>query len=90
VNAVAEVAAALAILISTAEMVALVLSSFAIQTHLPLLPQPQVHPQLQPPVVIAFINGLHPAQLLSKEKKCRTLQKLKMVSLHRLLLQNKT
>jgi hypothetical protein len=75
---------------STATTEVLVLLSSVTRIVLLLLPQLQVHPQLQPQVDIEFINGLHPAQLLSKEKKCRTLQKLKMVSLHRLLLQNKT
>jgi hypothetical protein len=58
--------------------VALVLSSSVIL--IVLLP-PQVQQdrqQSQSLAAIEFTNGLHQVQLLSKEKKCRTLQKLKM------------
>ena len=74
----AVVVVATAVAVGKEKQVALVLSSSVIQIHTLLLPQPQVRRQSQLLVAIEFINGLHQVQLPSKEKKCRTLQKLKM------------
>jgi hypothetical protein len=63
--------------------VALALLSFVIQIHTLLPHQQQVRRQSQPLAVTEFTNGLHQVQLPSKEKKCRTLQKLRMALLRK-------